>query len=129
MATLEEVLAWRGRSLADQDGDAIGTIEEIYLDADTHEPEWALVNTGLFGTRRSFVPLGGASGGADAPSVPFTKDQVKHAPQFEPDGQLSRREEAELYRHYGLEYPDADASEGDPRLRPYTGGGEPPPPA
>jgi PRC-barrel domain len=120
VATLEEALAWRGRSLTDQDGDSIGTIEEIYLDADTHEPAWALVNTGLFGTRRSFVPLAGVSGSADDPSVPFEKSLVKNAPQFDPDGQLSRREEAELYRHYGLDYPDAEASEGDPRMRPYA---------
>ena len=43
------------------DGDKIGTIEEIYLDAETNEPEWALVNTGLFGTKSTFVPLREAS--------------------------------------------------------------------
>ena len=38
-----------GRSSTTNDGDKIGTIEEIYLDTDTDQPEWALVKTGLFG--------------------------------------------------------------------------------
>src|SRR3712207_3179139 len=59
MSTLQrdQVLQQRGQNLHDRDGDKIGTIEEIYLDAATNEPEWALVNTGLFGTKSTFVPL------------------------------------------------------------------------
>ena len=30
--TREDVLSWRGRELVDNDGDKIGTIDEIYLD-------------------------------------------------------------------------------------------------
>ena len=42
--------------MVDRDGDKIGNIDAIYLDDETGEPEWALVNTGLFGTKSSFVP-------------------------------------------------------------------------
>ena len=54
-----------------QAGDKIGKIEEIYLDADTGEPEWALVHTGLFGTKQTFVPLRDATedDGASARAV------------------------------------------------------------
>jgi hypothetical protein len=103
MASLEEALAWRGGSLLAGDGDRIGTIEEIYLDADTNEPEWALVNTGMFQTKRSFVPLRDATAAEGGASVPFEKGMVKEAPRLDPDGQLSKREEAELYRHYGMD--------------------------
>ena len=39
MATLEKdrILQFRGRELCDRDGDKIGSIEEIYLDADSGE--------------------------------------------------------------------------------------------
>jgi len=59
MATIEKdrILSFRGQDLRDNDGGKIGSIEEIYLDAETNQPEWALVNTGLFGTKHSFVPL------------------------------------------------------------------------
>jgi uncharacterized protein (TIGR02271 family) len=102
MTTLEETLTWRGQDLRGPDGERIGTVEEIYLDSDTNEPEWALVHTGLFGTKRSFVPLRGASASGDGVTVRFDKAQVKDAPGIDPDGQLSESEEAELYRHYGM---------------------------
>jgi len=105
MATTQnDVRGWRGRALVDADGDKIGTIEEIYLDAETSEPEWAVVSTGLFGTKQSFVPIGDASSTGDGIRVPFEKATVKDAPKIDPDGQLSQDEERQLYAHYGREY-------------------------
>jgi uncharacterized protein (TIGR02271 family) len=114
MATKEHILNWRGQALTDADGSKIGTIEEIYLDADTGQPEWALVHTGLFGTKRNFVPLREASESDQGVSAPYTKDQVTDAPSIDPDGQLSQQEEAALYRHYGLEYSEARSGSGLP---------------
>ena len=94
----------QGQALLDSDGKKIGTIDELYLDQGTGRPEWALVNTGFFGTRSSFVPLSRASADAEGLRVPYTKDEVKDAPSVEADGELSAQEEAELYRHYGLDY-------------------------
>jgi len=112
--TKEDLLSWRGRDLAASDGSKLGRIEEIYLDAETGEPEWAVVNTGMFGTRQSFVPLRNAESADDELRVPFDKSVVKDAPSVDPDGQLSQREEAELYRHYGLEYSEAKSDSGLP---------------
>src|SRR3954447_7040217 len=104
--TREDVLSWRGQAMVDNDGDKIGTIEEIYLDAETNEPEWAVVTTGLFGSKQSFVPIGDASSSGDGVRVPFEKAQVKDAPKVDPDGRLSQDEKRELYRHYGRDYAD-----------------------
>ena len=101
----DRMLQFRGEDLHDSDGEKIGAIEEIYLDADTGEPEWALVHTGLFGSKRTFVPLRDASESGGVLSVPLEKRAVKDAPQVEANGQLSEREESELYRFYGLEDP------------------------
>ena len=57
----QDVRALRGQDLISRDGDKLGTIEEIYLDTHTNQPEWALITTGLFGTKQSFVPISGAS--------------------------------------------------------------------
>ena len=82
MSTIDEVLTWRGQKLRSSDGDKLGTIEEIYLDDETGEPEWALVTTGLFGTKQSFVPLAdGARRRARASASRSTKATVKDAPQ------------------------------------------------
>jgi uncharacterized protein (TIGR02271 family) len=100
----QDVLALRGQALTGRDGEKLGTIEEIYLDTETDQPEWALVTTGLFGTKQSFVPISGANHTGDGVTVPFDKATVKDAPTVDPDGRLSESEEQQLYRHYGLDY-------------------------
>jgi uncharacterized protein (TIGR02271 family) len=114
MATKEETLNWRGQTLNGAEGDKLGTIEEIYLDADTGQPEWALVQTGMFGTKRNFVPLREATSSEQGVTAPYDKDQIQNAPSIDPDGQLSQQEEAELYRHYGLEYSEDRSDSGLP---------------
>jgi uncharacterized protein (TIGR02271 family) len=123
MATLQkdQILQFRGQTLCDADGDKIGSIEEIYLDAETDAPEWALVNTGLFGTKSTFVPLREASETGGTLRVPYEKATVKDAPKIDPDGQLSQREEGELYRHYGMEYSEARSDSGLPEGGSATG--------
>jgi uncharacterized protein (TIGR02271 family) len=112
--TTQDVLAWRGQDLVGHDGQKIGSIEEIYIDDQTRQPEWALVTTGLFGSKRSFVPIAQASSAAEGVRVPFDKDQVKDSPKVDPDGELSQREEAELYRHYGMDYSESHSDSGLP---------------
>src|SRR4029453_17468985 len=102
--SVEEVRTWLGRVMVDRDGNRLGEITEIYLDPETDRPEWAVVQTGLFGLRSSFVPLAEASEVDDHIQVPHQRTLVKDAPSIEADGQLSEAEEAELYRHYGLDY-------------------------
>jgi uncharacterized protein (TIGR02271 family) len=101
MKTLQDVQTWRGQTAFDKDGDKIGTIEEIYLDRQSGDPEWATVKTGLFGSKVHFVPIGDASATDDGVRLPYAKDQVKDAPNFDADGQLSNDEERKLYEHYG----------------------------
>ncbi|HEX5782063.1 MAG TPA: PRC and DUF2382 domain-containing protein [Solirubrobacteraceae bacterium] len=108
----QDVLALRGQDLMSQDGDKLGTIEEIYLDTDTNQPEWALIATGLFGSKQSFVPISNAGRDDDAVTVPFDKATVKDAPKIDPDGRLSESEEQELYRHYGIDYPGVGSGSG-----------------
>jgi uncharacterized protein (TIGR02271 family) len=100
----DTVRSWQGRTLIDRDGDKVGTIEAIYADDQTGAPEWALVNTGLFGTKSTFVPLAQANPSGDQVQVPYEKQLVKDAPNMGPDGHLSEQEEQELWRHYGLDY-------------------------
>src|SRR4051794_35872595 len=108
----EQAVTWRGRTAVDADGEKIGTVEEVYLDADTDRPEWLAVKTGLFGSRISFVPVAEASDAGGDVRVPYSKAQVKDAPHADADGQLSQQEEAQLYRHYGLDYSESRSDSG-----------------
>jgi PRC-barrel domain len=116
MATpsIELAQGWIGRNMVDRDDHTIGKVVDIYLDNETGRPDWAVVRTGLFGLRSSFVPLAEATEVDDEVQVPHPRTQVKEAPSIEPDGQLSPAEEAELYRHYGLDYDTVTLDDGAP---------------
>jgi uncharacterized protein (TIGR02271 family) len=110
----QEVLASHGSTLIGEDGHKIGTIQDIYLDEQTGAPEWALINTGLLGSKSNFVPLAQATKEGNDIHVPYSKDMVKGAPSMDPDGHLSQSEEAELYRYYGLDYSESRSNSGLP---------------
>ncbi len=67
-----------------------------------------------WGGKGSFVPLAEASMQGSDIVVPYDKSQVKSSPGIDPDGELSQQEEAELYRHYGLEYSEQSSDSGLP---------------
>jgi sporulation protein YlmC with PRC-barrel domain len=116
MKTVEDVQTWRGMKMVDADGDKIGTIEDIFLDRQTGEPAWAAVKTGLFGHKHTLVPIREAEVAQDDEiRVPFQKEQVKDAPNIDPDGELSPDEERRLWEHYGRS--DYDERQGDDRTR------------
>jgi uncharacterized protein (TIGR02271 family) len=109
----ESVAQLRGADVIDASGDKVGTVEEIYLDQESGQPEWALVKTGLFGSKSTFVPLSGARPEDDVLRVRYEKDQIKDAPKIEPDQELSQSEERELYQHYGMGYGESGGQNGD----------------
>jgi uncharacterized protein (TIGR02271 family) len=113
MTELTEAYGFRGRIMLDRDGDKIGKIDDIYEDKRTGQPEWALVNTGLFGTKKTFVPLRGASPVGEDVRVPVEKAHVKDAPGIDADGELSDTEERQLFTHYDLGYETGAGYEGD----------------
>jgi uncharacterized protein (TIGR02271 family) len=112
--TQEEIATWKGEKLVGTDEEKLGTIDEVYVDQDTGKPEWLAVKTGLFGGNVSFVPIADATRHEDHVHVPFTKAQVKDAPNAEADGALSQEEEAQLYRHYGYDYSERRSDSGLP---------------
>ena len=117
----EEISQVRGAKVIDLNGDKIGKVEEIYLDKDTDKPEWVLVNTGLFGSSSTFVPLQGSTRQGDDLQVSFDKDQVKDAPGVDAGKELSQSDEAELYRYYGLDYGEESSDSGLPEGGTGTG--------
>jgi len=124
MTDVSEVLEWHGRTVVATDGDQLGKIEEIYFDQETNRPEWALIDTGMFAGKSSFMPLQGATSDDGQVTAPYSKDQVKDAPKIKPTRTLSQPEEAELYRHYGVDYGESRSGSGLPEDSPTDGNGQ-----
>ncbi|MDE9365530.1 DUF2382 domain-containing protein [Luteipulveratus sp. YIM 133132] len=111
MITTDQVQTVRGGHALDSNGEKIGSIGEVYLDDRTGNPAWVTVNTGLFGTSESFIPLQDATVEGKDVKVPYTKDKVKDAPRVDAEQHLDVEQEKELYRYYGVSY-DAQSTTG-----------------
>jgi hypothetical protein len=109
---------WQGRTLVDHNGEPLGSIEIVYLDKATDQPEWALLEADAIGPTRTFIPLVSASEEGDTVRVPFAKTLVEGAPAVAADRELSEDQEGELYRHYGVPYSQADSPSGLPAGEP-----------
>jgi uncharacterized protein (TIGR02271 family) len=101
--TMETIAAARGMDVYSSDGDKIGSVDDIYHDYETRQPEWIGIGTGIFSTKRALVPVEGAELRDDGLFVPYGKDQVKDSPNIDGDD-ISEETERALYEHYGLAY-------------------------
>jgi sporulation protein YlmC with PRC-barrel domain len=96
---------WQGKMLFDSDGEKIGKLQEVYVDVENDEPQFATVKEGFIGRHLTFVPLGGTKVSPDGLQVAVTKEQVRSAPNIELEGEeLSQADESALYHHFALNY-------------------------
>ena len=88
-----------------RDGEKIGKLEDIYVDVETDEPQFATVKDGHIDRHPTFVPLGGIQIGPDNLRVAVTGEHVRTAPKIEMHGgELSQADESTLYHHFELNY-------------------------
>ncbi len=107
--TVDQVAAMRGTPVYDNSGEKIGAVEEIYYDETTSEPQWIGIGTGFLGMKHAVVPLAGATTSADGVSVPYSKAQVKDAPEIDIySSGIAVETERDLYGYYGLEFSGAE---------------------
>jgi sporulation protein YlmC with PRC-barrel domain len=107
------VADWQGKLLVDLHGEKIGKLQDVYVDVETDEPQFATVKEGFIGRHLTFVPLGGIKVGPDELKVAVTKEQVQAAPNIEQHGEeLSQADESALYHYYELNYTPPDTESG-----------------
>jgi uncharacterized protein YrrD len=104
---------WHGKMLVDRDGEKIGKLQDVYVDIENDEPQFATVKEGFIGRHLTFVPLGGITVGPNDLQVAVSKGQVETAPNIEQHGdELSQSDESALYHHYELNYTPPDTESG-----------------
>ncbi|HVA04717.1 MAG TPA: PRC-barrel domain-containing protein [Acidimicrobiales bacterium] len=107
------VAEWHGKMILDRNGEKIGKLQDIYVDVETDEPQFATVKEGFIGRHLTFVPLGGVQVGPDDLRVTATEDQVRSAPDIEMHGEeLSQADESTLYHHFEMNYTPPDTESG-----------------
>jgi PRC-barrel domain len=94
-----------GFDVVDRDDKSVGNLEYIFNDADTGRPEWLGVFGGTLRHYHLLVPVEGVERDGTRLRVPWTKEQVKSAPDYGGARSVSDELERETYSHYGLESP------------------------
>ena len=100
--TIERIENLRGAPVYSTDREKIGTVENVFFDLETNEPRWLALSGGFLSTKSTVVPLHEATFEQDRIMVPFTKDQIRNAPDVSPDA-ISQHLEQQLFSYYGLE--------------------------
>jgi hypothetical protein len=86
-----KIAEWHGKMLVDRGGERIGKLQDVYVDVENDEPQFATVKEGLIGRHLTFVPLGVITVGPDELQVAVTKQQIKSAPNIECTARSSPR--------------------------------------
>jgi hypothetical protein len=119
---IDTALAWRGRTVRDQDGNELGTLSELYLDSETSRPAWAAVKRGRLRTTETIVPLADAEEAGDELRLPYDGARFDDAPDVDPDVELTAEQERLLHEHYGREW--SEPAEAAEPAEPSGSGGE-----
>jgi hypothetical protein len=114
---IDTAIAWRGRTVRDQDGTELGTLSELYLDSQTSRPAWAGIKRGRLRTTETIVPLAGASELDDDLVLPFDRERFDEAPDVDPDVQLTEEQERALHAHYGHEWASDEGEDDGAMIR------------
>jgi hypothetical protein len=111
MPAFDVARRWRGRVVLDRAGSKLGSVLDVFYDAEHDEPGWVLL--GMAGALTRLVPVAEAVEHGNELRVPYDRAVVEGAPGMEPGGRLWPQEEAELYAYYGLPYTEASLADPD----------------
>ncbi len=93
----------RGMDACTSDGDKIGKVTDVYLDAEARHVRYLAVKTGWF-SGSAVVPVDDVTfvdDGDDAyVVVPYTAEHLSHAPAFGDDDEVTPERERAIYDHY-----------------------------
>lgn len=103
---MQQVPTILGHPVFDSTHSKVGTADHVYFDRYSGEPAWLTVRTGLFGTKETFVPLDTLQIDGDELVVPYSKEQIKNAPNLDIDAgeDIPADDELMVYEYYGLAY-------------------------
>ncbi|MBV9280199.1 MAG: PRC-barrel domain-containing protein, partial [Chloroflexi bacterium] len=105
-----------GYDVMDSAGNKIGTADGVWVDDATSELEFVGVKTGWLMGKTHIVPAAQAQidGGSRTITVPYAEGQIKDAPSFGTDAELSPADEDQIYGYYGVDRSTAPSPTGLP---------------
>ncbi len=110
----KEVETFEGFEVKDRDGEKIGKVDDLFVDAG-NEPEYIGVKMGFLGMNSTLIPMDICR--VDESDQEITVDtEKKHAtdgPSFDADDEISRDFERQVREHYSLNGHEGSEERGD----------------
>ena len=101
-----------GSEVLDGTGTKIGTVDNVWVDDATDQLEFIGVKTGWLFGKTHVIPAEQAQVANGQVTVPYPEEQIKEAPSFAGDAQLSPDEESQIYSYYGMQRSTAPSPTG-----------------
>ena len=105
MTAMPDSAHLKGQPLVSSDGETVGTIEDVYVDPGTGEPEFLEVKAGRFRPKVHFVPVARMNVEGGAVTVPYDKTKIVEAPKVgvgAGGGELTGSEESTLREYWNM---------------------------
>jgi hypothetical protein len=101
--SLGEAAQLFGYRVVDAAGRRVGSIDSVWVHGTTNQLEFIGTKTGWLMTRSHVIPALGATISDDTVIVAYTEQQIRDAPSFGGDEELTAEQQDEVYRHYRSE--------------------------
>lgn len=102
MAHTSELDTFNHHPVIDPKGKKVGTVVDLVSDRRTLEPQWLVVDPGVFRAAH-YVPVEGAYHSSEGDVViPFERQIVMQAPRASRDHIVTAEIEREIIDHYGI---------------------------
>jgi len=103
-----------GYDVMDSGGNKLGAVDGVWVDDATSALEFVSVKIGRIMGKAHLIPMANAQIQDGSIQVPYSEDQVKNAPGFGTDAELSPSDEDEIYSNYGIDRSTAPSPTGLP---------------
>jgi hypothetical protein len=98
-----EAMDWLGADVAELDGNAVGQVHGVFVDADSGEPAWLVARLGRRRRARVVaVPFSSCAGAPFGVWVAQEGDAIRSAPVVDPARPLRREHELTICAHFGI---------------------------
>ncbi len=98
----DAIVIYSDRQVIDEQGQAIGKVEDVLFEGASDSPTWLVVKPGFLRSAH-YVPVRGSyTTVTEKVVVPFNRETVRAAPKANADHVLTSEERSLLAQHYAL---------------------------
>jgi len=103
-----------GCEVTDSNGNKVGKVDGVWVDDATNALEFIGVKIGMLMGKTHIIPVTQGQTGSGTITVPYAESQIKDAPSYSGDAELSPDDEDQIYSYYGVDRSTGQSPSGLP---------------